>query len=142
MLSVEAMGTLRLRLVALLTILSALLPLGWAAQGRYFCPMRDRVVDACCCPGAAAITPPAAQREARATAPDCCVRLSSGAPLGVATPREATRSVATPALLASLPRIEVRTKLADEALGVLVADAPTVSRPGRHLFLEHCALLI
>jgi hypothetical protein len=136
------MGTLRSRLVALLTMLSALLSLGWAGQGRYFCPMRDRVVDACCCPGAPTVAPRAAQLESRATAPDCCVRLSSSAALGVAIPREATKSVATPALLAMRPAIEVRTRLDGEALGVPFAEAAPASRSERRLFLEHCALLI
>jgi hypothetical protein len=140
------MGTLRSRLVALLTMLSALLSLGWAGQGRYFCPMRDRVVDACCCPGAGTVaptvTPRAAQLESRATVPDCCVRLSSSAALGVAIPREATRAVATPALLAMFPAIEVRARLDVEAPGVPFAQVAPASRSERRLFLEHCALLI
>jgi hypothetical protein len=136
------MGTLRSRLVALLTILSALLPLGWAGQGRYFCPMRERVVDACCCPGAGSVAPTSAQLESRAAAPDCCVRLSSSAALAVAMPREAIRSIAAATPFALLPALELRTKLDGEAIGVPIADAAPASRPGRRLFLEHCALLI
>jgi len=136
------MATLRLRLVALLTLLSALLPLGWSGQGRFFCQMMDRVVDGCCCPDAGTGAPAAAELESRATAPDCCIRLSSSASLGVAVPREATRPIAAPALLATSTAIEVRTELEREPLEVAFAQAHPALRPGRRLFLEHCALLI
>ena len=136
------MATLRLRLVVLLTLLSALLPLGWSGQGRFFCQMMDRVVDGCCCPDAGIGAPASAELESRATAPDCCVRLSQGAALGVAVPREATRPIAAPALLATSTAIEVRTRLDLEPLEGVFAEARPALRPGRRLFLEHCALLI
>ena len=136
------MATLRLRLVALLTLLSALLPLGGSAQGRYFCQMMDRVVDGCCCPDADAGAPASAELESRATAPDCCVRLASSAALGAAVPREATRPLATPALWAALPAIEARIKPCDEPPGARFAEARRLPAPERRLFLEHCALLI
>jgi hypothetical protein len=60
----------------------------------------------------------------------------------VAVPREATSPSATPALLATLPAIELRTKLDGEPLRMPFGEARPWSRPERRLFLEHCALLI
>jgi len=136
------MATLRLRLVALLTLLSALLPLGGSGQARFFCQMMDRVVDGCCCPDAGSGAPAAAELESKASAPDCCVRLSQGAALAVAVPREATRAIAAPALSAASTAIEVRTGPEREPLEVACAEGHPALRPGRRLFLEHCALLI
>jgi hypothetical protein len=138
---------LRARLVALLTSLLLLWPVGVQAHARYFCRMMDRVMDSCCCEGESALeallikAEVKAEGEVQARTPDCCVRLTQGALPAADTRRDAATPSSMPALPAAnalqLPAVFQREVL--ELAGV--EDEAVVAR-GPPLFLKHCVFLI
>ncbi|HVZ32395.1 MAG TPA: hypothetical protein VG963_08215 [Polyangiaceae bacterium] len=133
------MTALQHRIIALLTLLVALLPLGAAGHEHYFCRMMSRVVVTCCCRHDAAIE----RSEARMQTPDCCVRLSSAAPLASPARREvADQPIDGTTLLVAVLADDIVPTLDGRSIEALPRAAPGIRRSKSQLFLEHCALLI
>jgi hypothetical protein len=132
---------LRARLVAVLTSLLLLWPVGAQAQARYFCRMMDRVIDSCCCARQSELEALLIQAEAEARSPDCCVRLTQGA-LPAA---DARRDAATPSSMPALPaanELQVSTDFQREVLELAGVEKEAVVARGPPLFLKHCVFLI
>lgn len=128
----------RARIVAFLTAVLVLLPVGLSAHARYFCRAMDRVMDSCCCADGSALD--TASSEAEARTPDCCVRLEQGA-----LPTAARSDVAKPIsalvlLVASAPNVPPAA--ASDQLGCAFNRPPAVPARGPPLFLKHCVFLI
>jgi len=125
-----------LRWLALLAALVVALPFIASAQPHYFCRAMDRVVSARCCENDEKHEVGAAS----ARAADCCERISAARHGALALRIEAVNHISGPALLATLPRVELPARRAtDCSTPVPHAQGPPTERVP--LFLKNCSLL-
>jgi len=134
----QVMRLLRIKLLALVALLSVALPLGAWPGAQYFCRMMDRVMPACCCGHDESLQEvPGDQLRAA----DCCERLSAARGAGSTAARDADTRFHGPVLFTTLPTVSF-TAL-PVASGV-VPPALAVHAPlgqGPPLFLKNCSLL-
>jgi len=130
---------LRARMVAFLSAVLMLWPLGMPGHARYFCRMMDRVLDECCCPSEPALDAGTSETQARTS--DCCERLTQSVPPLAATRREVVKAHSL-AWLPATPVLEIEpASHRNTPDTVLRADGPR-SACGPPLFLKNCQLLI
>jgi hypothetical protein len=130
---------LRARLVAFLTSLLLLWPLGAPAHARYFCRMMERVLDSCCCANESELE--ALHPEAKARPADCCVRLTQGALPTADTRRDGLMPGSLHALLTDREP-SISPAFESEVLAAAAGAEGVVLARGPPLFLKHCVLLI
>ena len=137
----EQMGIVmfRARMVAFLSAVLMLWPLGMPGHARYLCRMMDRVLDACCCPPEPAVD--AGTSEPQARTPDCCERLTQSAPPIAATRPEVVKAHSL-AWLPATPVLELEPAFHRDAPDTLSREAGSCSACGPPLFIANCQLLI
>lgn len=135
------MRSLWIRIIALFTVLSVLVPSDTFARTQYFCHMMGRVMPTCCCEPDE--QPSNASCEAQIRSASCCERMTSARHATMPSIRENASTIAGAAWVAVVeePACIAATapRIANTAPPPRTRAPPAVGPP---LFVAHCAFLI